>query len=692
MSARLQLSPFSLLAGLRAALGCGLLLILLNPSCSREEADPDAFAYALLGQVSPTMLSADATGGSRLDFVARQFDPANADGLLARLSARHAVQAFVFNDSLHPAGASATWPMGRAALGDALTAMADLPAPHGTQWGGVVLFSDGISTLGQAPVEAARRLGAAGIPVHVVALGDPDRSGSVDVAFAERGIEARVDEPLALALTLHNRFADTRTVRIELAANETPIGVIEATLAAGATQTLSHPWTPRASGPLSLRATVHTPQPGPPQPLAVAHARAEVHGAARSRILYIGRPGPSLRALYPVFAASGWVQAGAWLALGPERWLAIDSSASAERQAQHAALPPPPGPLLDADVLILDGGVSDLLPADWIEAIRAFVGSAGGGLLQLGPPPAAGHPLATLLPGRAYGEAPVRADTPLSARDGALLPHAQLAVFRRHPLPFAAPGLPAPGAEQLRAGARAALLYPDGRAAMAYQGYGAGRVVWLGIDHTWLWALSSEAGMQQHRQLWLAASGWLAEARKPRLDSPLQGAMLPLHEPAQLRIRLLDRAFAPRADARVRALLRAPSGAVGEHGLQPVFSQPGLYVADFPVSEAGAWEAVFSASLADGEQLEQTVWFSTFLEAGDRDNWPREAVLRDIARLSGGSYRHAADWDPAAPLAVSERVPRVARPWNWSRAAWFVALLLAGACAEWYGRRRLGLG
>ena len=68
---------------------------------------------------------------------------------------------------------------GGTATGDALVTALDLLESRRTDDGGVapaavVLLSDGKTTAGADPVEAARRAGALGIPVYTVALGTPD--------------------------------------------------------------------------------------------------------------------------------------------------------------------------------------------------------------------------------------------------------------------------------------------------------------------------------------------------------------------------------------------------------------------------------------------------------------------------------------------------------------------------------------
>jgi hypothetical protein len=681
---------------LRGTLALGLALILLNPACTRRVADPDALAIAVLGQVSPSMLSDDGPAGTRLDFVAHHLEPDNATGALATLSRRYATQALVFATELRHAGDRTTWRIGRAAIGDALAAMLEQPAPAGTAWGAVVLFSDGIQTAGQQPAIAARRLGEAGIPVHVVALGDARRSGSLEARFEQNTVEATVGEVLTVPLVLTNQFAEQRAVVVDLAVNGQPVASLPATLAANARLTVEPRFTPTQAGPAAISATVRDAQAADIRPLAVAHARAAVGGPSTLNVLFIGRPSPTLRALHPVFGVEDRHQLTTWLQLGRERWLLRPAAGSSDAAGTVAdehqtELPAPPAALLAAQLLILDGAVAAHLDAAWLDAIRAFVGTAGGGLLWFGEPPAADHPLAALLPARDVVPFAPRTDSPLLARDGALLTHERIALFSRQPPPFVAGGWVVTSSSRLPAGARPALVLDNGQPVLSYHGYGAGRVAWLGLDHAWMWALGSDSGADQHRQLWLGASQWLAEARRPRIDSPLQGSMLPFHEPPGLRVRLLDRSFAPRADARVRARVTAPSGQSFDYGLVAVYGQPGLYATEFAFSEVGAWQADVQATFADGETLHQTLWFSAYLEGDDSDNWPRESVLRDIARLSGGTYRTAAEYDPAAPLAVSARIPHIAQVWYWARSPRVIGGLLIVACAEWYLRRRRGL-
>src|SRR5690606_28309427 len=153
-----------------------------------------------------------------------------------------------------------------------------------------------------------------------------------------------------------------------------------------------------------------------------------------------------------------------------------------------------------------------------------------------------------------------------------------------------------------------------------------------GIDDSWRWRMESSAGSEQHRRYWLSMIEWLAESRKPRLEAPLQGQIRSLNSPASLDVRLLDNAFRPRSDARVRASIQGPDGIQREQTLQPRFGEPGAFEGKAELSLPGEYQVRYEATFTNGETIQRDIFFIASPEDASGETALNESLLRDIAR------------------------------------------------------------
>lgn len=99
----------------------------------------------------------------------------------------------------------------------------------------------------------------------------------------------------------------------------------------------------------------------------------------------------------------------------------------------------------------------------------------------------------------------------------------------------------------------------------------------------------------------------------------------------------------------------------------------------------------FEAAIPDGDTLSRDIFFLARSESALEDTTLQEALLRDIARLSGGTYRSWHEIATMRDIAISTRIPQIEHPWFWARSWPFVTLLLTVLLADWWLRRRYGL-
>ncbi len=688
-----DLLPKRILHGLtllRSAMLVMMLLILINPSCIREVPDPSAYTVALLGEASVSMLIEDVDNQSRLEFVSRQLDPDSADGLLNRISEQHPYQAFRFAEKLITADSAIGLMPGRPAIGENLEVLRNRRAPRGGQWGAVVLLSDGIQSRGPSPIAAARRYGEAGIPIHVIGVGDSGTSGDISVSFTQSELQGTRGEPMAVEITLTNRFVRGYPVTVQLSEEDEIVETREIQLEAGSTRNETFQVEPGRGGFSSYRVNIESPSPRRNPATDADYAMARIEEPRQYRMLYLGRPQWDYRFLRILFEQEERYQLKAWLQTGPKRFVTRGFDED-ELETRPDSFPQTGELFQNFDIIYVDMGIFDQLNPDVQATLTEFVSSGGGGVIVSNEISNASESFAALIPGRNSNVLAFRDDHRLTPLAGALLRDDDLNTFTRSPAIFLGGRNPAWSPQSLPRGARAAVETAEGQPLLTYHAYGAGRVAYHGLQDSWRWRMESASGTEQHRRYWLSIIEWLAESRRSRIEAPLQGQVRNINESAPLEIRLLDNAFRPRSDARVRATVTSPHGETSDYTLFPKFGEPGVFENQFDLSYPGEYKVDYRAEFPGGETLQRSIYFAASSEDIEGDTGLNESLLRDIARLSGGEYFHWNEVRQIRDLAISTQVPMIRSTLYWARSWPYIILLLIIAALEWGIRRRYGL-
>ncbi len=678
------------LTTLRSMLLVMLVAVLLNPYCTQRTPDPEAYTVAVLADASASMLATDLDGASRLDFVADEMRADSTDNLRARLAGQHPLEVYAFAGNVSAPIDHIELQSGRAAIGKALEHLHERHTARGMELGAVLLLSDGVTEGTPSPIRAAQRYREHGIPIHVLGVGDPTETGDVSIRFVQREHRGTRDEGLPLELELQNTFAEERALELELAEDGETIERREVTLAAGETRRTGFEVTPRRGGFRSYRARIASSRYLGSPGSNTDYASALIEESAFHRVLYLGTPQWEYRFLRILIEEEEQFQMQAWLRTAPERIVRRGFNDDEDTAAQDD-FPDDPSTLQDYDTIIVDARIMGDLDTATHNALRDFVSIGGGGLLLWGPTPEDDSAFAPLLPVRGGTAVSERQRRSLNPVPGPLLREEDHEVYTRGPALFLAEDATAYLPERLSRGARSALETRDENPLFTYQAYGAGRVAYQGSEHFWRWRMESSTGTEQHRRFWLSALAWLSESRKPRLETPIQGRVQALDEPAQLGVRLLDSAFRPRADARVRARITEPDGTVRQRLLFPKFGDPGTFEAELDLIRPGEYRVEYEAAFPDGETLRAEAFFNTTATGELIDTSMREQLLRDIARLSGGTYYPWTEASRLREVAISQEVPIVEANIHWARSFPFAALLAGMAIAEWFLRRRFGL-
>jgi len=612
-------------------------------------------------------------------------------------------------------------------LGDALqSALAMHRGRHVTD---VVILSDGRSTGGISPLEAARSAAAAGIPVHTVVVGDARPEKNLIVELAEAPTSVLEGDEIAIAVRVVGRGLETgakvRVILEELARGDgggAPRPLVEEDVSAddsGARVVLVAPPEALEPGGTERRFRVRVPPRNDESLRDDNQIEVSVHVAPEKvRVLYVeGYPRWEYRYLknlllradenlevqcYLLSATPDFLQE-ATRSLGPLQEVPTSRKDLLERY----------------DVVILgDVNPYEISPdparcEEFLASLREFVERGGGLIVQAGendaPRAFAGTSLEELLPVvlESSGASNALADTTREFRprlEDAALPHEIVrlapdpAVNRAlwedegglrgfywfHPIARSKPG------------AQVLLRHPDaenrhGRIPLLVAGYfPAGRTLYLGVDATWSWRY--RFGDRYHERFWRNAIRWVALGRLKSGDRRVQldaeQSSFDLDERISLEARVLDEDFRPSEKPAVEARLQDPDGSVKPFTLVRVTDRPGLYRASFDVERPG----VYSAWIESESRRVASTEFEVVLPSRENaDPTPDPESMTALASLTRGRAVHVArirDLAQEFPGGEEHREPISAE----LRDAWdrFGTLFLALAilAVEWVLRKR----
>ncbi len=612
-------------------------------------------------------------------------------------------------------------------LGDALqSALAMHRGRHVTD---VVILSDGRSTGGISPLEAARSAAAAGIPVHTVVVGDARPEKNLIVELAEAPTSVLEGDEIAIAVRVVGRGLETgakvRVILEELARGDgggAPRPLVEEDVSAddsGARVVLVAPPEALEPGGTERRFRVRVPPRNDESLRDDNQIEVSVHVAPEKvRVLYVeGYPRWEYRYLknlllradenlevqcYLLSATPDFLQE-ATRSLGPLQEVPTSRKDLLERY----------------DVVILgDVNPYEISPdparcEEFLASLREFVERGGGLIVQAGendaPRAFAGTSLEELLPVvlESSGASNALADTTREFRprlEDAALPHEIVRLapdptvnralwedegglrgfYWFHPIARAKPG------------AQVLLRHPDaenrhGRIPLLVAGYfPAGRTLYLGVDATWSWRY--RFGDRYHERFWRNAIRWVALGRLKSGDRRVQldaeQSSFDLDERISLEARVLDEDFRPSEKPAVEARLQDPDGSVKPFTLVRVTDRPGLYRASFDVERPG----VYSAWIESESRRVASTEFEVVLPSRENaDPTPDPESMTALASLTRGRAVHVArirDLAQEFPGGEEHREPISAE----LRDAWdrFGTLFLALAilAVEWVLRKR----
>jgi hypothetical protein len=700
------------LGTLRALAMALVLACLLRPTEVLSSAVAQRNVLAIVLDDSRSMRVSDVGGASRTQAMRREFSDTSA--LVRRLASRYNVRTFRF--AAEPTPAPPTTPLdasgGRTDLAAALDGVrSDLA---GVPVAGVIVVSDGADNAGGDLGASLLALKARRVPVYTVGVGQErfSRDLSVTSVTAPPSVLAGSTVLIDAALSVRGAGGEKTTITAEadgriVATQEITLpkrgDVVRARLRVPPLPAGSYRLTVRArpiTGELvaenNVFSTVLDVRPGP------------------ARVLYVeGEPRPEFAFLRRAVAGDSAVQVVGLMRSAEHKFLRLGVRDSAELLA---GFPTRREELFRFRAVILGSVESSFFTGDQLRMLADFVSQRGGTVLALGGRSAlaeggyAGTPLAEALPvllnapKADTGAAPMeltirptvagRAHAALQLRDGDAANAA-----RWDSLP---PLTSVNHLGGLRAGATTLLVGRSGEGrdatdvpVLAYQRYGRGMGIVLGVQDSWLWRMHASIPIEDatHATFWRQMLRWTVEGVPDQVEiAAVPGRVAP-GEPIELRARVVDSTFAPIGQADVVARVTTPTGALVDVPLERSRSGDGTYTGRYVPPERGSY--AFAASARAGRDSLHSAAGALLADDQGADVEQAElrtGLLRQVANETGGKYyplsqaAHLADDVNYTESGVTQRDAHDL----WDMPIVFL-LLVTLLGAEWFYRRRRGL-
>ncbi|MDQ3996986.1 MAG: glutamine amidotransferase [Gemmatimonadota bacterium] len=360
---------------------------------------------------------------------------------------------------------------------------------------------------------------------------------------------------------------------------------------------------------------------------------------------------------------------------------------------------------------------------DQLRMLADFVGERGGGLIMLGGRASfaeggySGTPLADVLPvaletveeetsdfiadlkvrltpaGRAHAATQVAGTDTANVARWRALPE----VTSVNQLGRLKPGAVALLTGSVAEGGRGGMGYTQ--PVLAYQQYGRGRAIALGIQDSWLWQMDAAVAVedQTHETFWRQLLRWLVTDTPGRVDVALLSDRVSPREPVTVRAEVGDEQFVRVNDAAVTARVRGPSGDEREIPMEWTVARDGEYRATFTPEESGLYaiHVAGGGRRAGGATAMDSA--TTYLRVAPSDAEyfgaeMRAPLLRRIAsETEGRFYTPATVAALPEDLTLSRRGVTVVRELDlWDMPVIFVLLVML-VSAEWGYRKLRGL-
>ena len=690
----IQRKHFIALALLRGSALLLLVLALLNPYAVRKEPDPNAFELIVLADASGSMQTPDTRGyETRAQAVEEMIRFGEETNLFSGPLANYPINPMLFHEEAVPWRPGGSYqPAGLSAPGDTLANLLTQDRLSGNSLGGVALISDGNENTGVQLIQTAKQFRDAGIPISVIGVGENTPPGDVEVRFSNSQLEAVVGDEVMLSGLVANRFNTAKSITLQLYRGGQWLQERQIDLDPGETMEVDFQDEAEFAGMQTYRMRVGPLAEDTNPASDVDFATLVIRNPEEYEVLFLGSQLHwEFRFLKRALQEDPRFKLDSLIRTGPQSYL--QRLTTEEGISPLSEIPREASFYYRYEAVILDTRLIPLLSVEVVEALRNMVTRRGAGLLAVGPLEDLPKSLSSMLPVKAVEAITYRDKRFLDLEVAPVFASARGGVLFQNPTPYLPENTPVYlGTEKSRGGRTSARTRGKGHPILAVQAYGAGSTAYLGTENTWRWRMDSERGQEQHARFWQQLLFWLASGGKERMDMPLQGSVQSLDSEVNLDLKVRAQDFGPEFEARVTARVEKPTGESSEILLNPSLTLPGVYQGGFFPGQSGEYQVRYAVQYADGELLEQAAFFAVSPTGPElADTGFRESLLRDVARLTGGTYTSYRDWKKLGDLPVADHIPVLVHRNYWARGWLYFLVLALLILSEWYRRRMLGL-
>lgn len=544
---------------------------------------------------------------------------------------------------------------------------------------GIVLCTDGQHTATDLPVDVVEQANSLGVPIYVVAVGDPRRVRNVSVSEVWVLTKARPGEPFEIDFLINGEDVRGQTVTVELLKHRVdeasgdvgePISVKTMDLifeeeSGNLRDQFSHYEDEVGKYRYSIRVNSIDGEEDGDDNIKVSD-EVDVTKEKVKVLLIAGAPTWEYRMVQRLYQRDQNITLSCWLQ-------SMDADRTQEGNEPIAILPRTYEEMAAYNVIMMFDPNPDEFNAEWIEALKRFCNDKAGGVLYMAGPKYTSDflnlnrtgDLKDILPVQ-FGNiedsavAQILASTSTSAgKLQVVIPNIDhqvlkfpgdrnenLQLWESMPGIFwSYPARKAKPTSQVLVEHGDITLSADGensRPLIVSGRYGAGNSLYMGFTGTWRWRRVGRQA-EYFDRFWIQVCNHLVNTRS--IQGLRRGTVDPdrdeyeLGDSIEFSARLLDPTYEPLGLETVNATLK-----VGDNQILPVVfhkipQQDGDYRATFPANKVGQYELQIELDGASEEQQVDPVKVSVRPpQIETRARWLNEPLLREIAEKSGGGF------------------------------------------------------
>ena len=647
-----------ILAAVRLVALTVLAFCLMRPVLVLSSVVPQQNFLGVLIDDSRSMRIADGDETERLQFVRDQLATPEGD-LRAALNERFALRFFGFStetdrldvvDELDFNGTRTHIGQALAHAHDELSAM---------PLSGLVVVTDGADNALDGLAESLLPIQAAGVPVFTVGLGREEFARDIQLGRVETPRRVLKGASLVTDLVVTHRGFGGETVTVQAEDEGRIVGSEEVVLGGdGEPQTVRMRFTAGEEGPRLFTFRV-SPQPGEMVTQNNARQSLVVVEDRREKLLYFeGEPRFEVKFLRRAVADDENLHVSILQRTAENKFMRLDVEGPDDLVG---GFPRTRAELFRYRGIILGSIEANYFTPDQLRMIADFVNDRGGGLLMLGSHRSfgqggyAGTPVADVLPvvlDEARGEGdesffvevgvePTRAGAAHAATQIADTEEASAARWRElPPITIVNP------ITEVKPGATT-LLTSDGAGGtdelvvLAFQRYGAGKVVAFPVQDSWMWQMHADIAVDDmtHETYWRRMLRWLVDGVPDQVVVDLPQDRVQPDETVMVLAAVGDANFEELNNSSVVASVTHPDGDFTDLPMEWTAEKDGEYRTSFTPTAEGFYEVHVEAMSGDEVIGDDTAYIQVApSDVEYYDSTMRSSLLERIAEETGGRF------------------------------------------------------